>query len=70
MKGKGLIIAVLGVGAGLGGLIVGGQRATGREFAGIRSGLTEVRKDITDLRERMAQLEGLFESFTKREAMQ
>lgn len=54
MNGKALIVAVLGVGASLGGLIVSGQRATSREFAGIRSGSTEVRKDIGDLRERMA----------------
>ena len=70
MNGKGLIVAVLGVGVSLGGLIVSGQRATSREIAGIRSELTEVRKDIADLRERMARLEGLFEGFTKREAVQ
>ncbi len=30
-------------------------------------GLNEVRRDIADLRERMARLEGLFDGFTKRE---
>lgn len=30
----------------------------------------DVRRDIADLRERMARLEGLFEGFTKREAVQ
>ena len=30
-------------------------------------GLNEVRRDIADLRERMARLEGLFDGFKKRE---
>ena len=60
MNGKRPIIAMLGVGISLGGLIVNGQGSTIRELAGIRSEMTEIRKDIADLRERMARLEGLF----------
>lgn len=61
MNGKGLIIAIISVGVGLGGLIVNGQRSTNRAIA-------ELREDVADLRERMARLEGLFEGFTKRES--
>ena len=61
MNGKGLIFALLGVGISLGGLIINGQRSTSREIAGIRYEMTEIRKDIADLLERMARLEGLFE---------
>lgn len=61
MNGKGLIIAIISVGVGLGGLIVNGQRSTNRAIA-------ELREDVADLREGMARLEGLFEGFTKRES--
>ncbi len=47
-----LIVAVLGTGVTLAMLIVPGQR--------------EMRRDIAELRERMARLEGLFQGFTKR----
>ena len=50
-----VVIAMLG-------WIITDQRA-------LRSEVTEVRNDIADLRERMAKLEGLFEGFTKREAV-
>lgn len=69
MNGRGLIVAILAVGVSLGGLIINGQRSTSRAIAGIRTEMTEMRKDIADLRERMARLEGLFEGFTKREAV-
>ena len=73
MNGKGLIIAVISVGVGLGGLILHGQRRSSRDIADLRSEVaalrTEVHDDIADLRERMARLEGLFEGFTKREAV-
>lgn len=59
-------VAIVGVGATLGILIIGlasfvvtGQYSTGAAIA-------EVRRDVADLRERMARLEGLFEGFTKR----
>ena len=68
MNGKGMIIAIVSVGIGLGGLILNGQRSTSREIAGIRSELVAVREDIADLRERMARLEGLFEGHLSREA--
>lgn len=62
MNGKGVIIAILGVGVSLGGLIVNGQRSTSRDIAEIRSELAAVRRDIADLRERMARLEGRVET--------
>ena len=47
--------AVIGSALALAGLILNGQRS-----------VAEMRRDIADLRERMARLEGLFEGFTKR----
>lgn len=51
-----IIVAIVGTGLGTGtalGLL-------------IVPGLREMRRDISELRERMARLEGLFEGFTKR----
>ena len=48
------LVAILAVGIALAGLILPGQR--------------ELRRDVADLRERMARLEGLFEGFTNRSA--
>ena len=48
-----LIVAIIGTGAMLAGLIV--------------PSLRELRRDVADLRERMARIEGLFEGFTRRE---
>ena len=48
-----IVIAIFGTGIALGAIIVPGQHA--------------MRRDIADLRERMARLEGLFEGFTRRE---
>ena len=45
------LIAIIGVGVALAGLMIQGQRSMAR--------------DIADLRERMARLEGLFEGFTR-----
>lgn len=50
------LVAILAVGIALAGLILPGQR--------------ELRRDVADLRERMARLEGLFEGFTNRSAEQ
>ena len=50
----GIIVATIA----LAGALVPGQRAMRIEIA-------DIRKDIADLRERMARLEGLFEGFTK-----
>ena len=47
-----LIFTIVGVGLALGGLIV--------------PSLAVLRRDVADLRERMARLEGLFEGFTGR----
>ncbi|MDE0455770.1 MAG: hypothetical protein OXI15_00630 [Chromatiales bacterium] len=48
-----IVIAIVGTGLVLAGLIV--------------PSLRELRRDVADLRERMARLEGLFEGFTRRE---
>ncbi|MYA88415.1 MAG: hypothetical protein F4X97_08180 [Boseongicola sp. SB0662_bin_57] len=49
-------------------LTLGGTMiATGVALAAIiLPGLRELRRDVGDLRERMARLEGLFDGFTKR----
>lgn len=47
------MLTIIVVGVALAGVILPGQWAT--------------RRDIADLRERMARLEGLFEGFTQRE---
>ena len=60
MNGRGLIIAIIGVGISLGGLILNSQRSTHRAIA-------ELREDVAGLRERMARLEGLFEGYLNRE---
>ena len=49
-----IVIAILGTGIALAVLIV--------------PSLRELRRDVADLRERMARLEGLFEGFTRRES--
>ena len=49
-----IVIAILGTGIALAVLIV--------------PSLRELRRDVADLRERMARLEGLFERFTRRES--
>ena len=51
---SGEIIAILGVGIALAGLILNGQR-------GLRGGIAEVRSEVAQLREHMAHLEGLLE---------
>ena len=48
-----IVIAMIGTGVVLAGLIV--------------PSLRELRKDVADLRERMVRLEGLFEGFIRRE---
>ena len=46
-----LVVTIIGTGVTLGLILVPGQR--------------ELRRDVADLRERMARLEGLFEGFTR-----
>ena len=70
MKGKGLIVTVIGVGVALGGLIYGGQRSLEAAIAANGAAIRDVQEDVADLRERMARLEGLIEAFTKREGGQ
>ena len=48
------LIAIIGAATALAAVILPGQRA--------------MRRDLADLRERMARLEGLFEGFTRRES--
>ena len=50
-----IVIAIIGTGIALAVLIV--------------PSLRELRRDVADLRERMARLEGLFEGFTRRETV-
>ena len=54
-------IAIIGTAIALAAVILPGQYATRRDIAGLH-------RDIGDLRERMARLEGLFEGFTRRES--
>ena len=53
------MIAILGVGIALAGIILHAKRDTNRALA-------DLRKEMAELRERMARLEGLFEGFTGR----
>ena len=72
MNGRGLIVAVIGVGVSLGALMVGLHRTTAHAIADNRSAINDVRDDVSDLRERMARLEGrvdtLVDLFTAKEA--
>ena len=67
MNGKGLIIAIVSVGVALGGLTatLGGLMLTGQSR--MNGDIRSMQDDITDLRERMARLEGLFEGHLNRE---
>ena len=56
-----IVVAIIGTGIALGVLIVPSLRDLRRDIAGIH-------RDVADLRERMARLEGLFEGFTRRES--
>ena len=58
---SGEIIAILGVGVALAGLILTSVRGLRGEIAGLRSDLAEIRGEIGKFRERMAHLEGLLE---------
>ena len=53
-----IMVTVIGVAISLAAVIVPGQRAMRQEMG-------EMRRDIGDLRERMARIEGLFEGFTR-----
>ena len=55
-----IITAIILAGGALAGAILPGQYALQRDVAGLH-------RDIGDLRERMARLEGLLEGFTRRE---
>ena len=54
-----IIVSIVGTGLVL-------RRTIGLQLSGLRNDMTEVRRDVGDLRERMAKLEGLLEGFTKR----
>ena len=56
------IIAVIGAALALAAVILPSLHAMRRDIAGIH-------RDIADLRERMARIEGLFEGFTRRESV-
>lgn len=55
-----IVVAVIGTGIALAGLIVPSLRELRRDVAGMH-------RDMADLRERMARLEGLFEGFSRRD---
>ena len=55
-----IVVAIIGTGIVLAGLIVPSLRELRRDVGGIH-------RDMADLRERMARLEGLFEGFTRRD---
>ena len=55
-----IVIAIVGTGLVLAVLILPSLRDLRRDIAGIH-------RDVGDLRERMARLEGLFEGFTRRD---
>ena len=55
------IYAIIGAAIALAAVILPGQYAMRRDIAGLH-------RDIGDLRERMARLEGLFEGFTRQPA--
>ena len=54
------LIAIISAAIALAAAILPGQYAMRRDIAGLH-------RDIADLRERMARLEGLFEGFTRRD---
>ena len=74
------MIAILGVGIALAGIILHAKRDTNRALADIREEVADLRKEMVDLRmemtdlrkemtelcERIARLEGLFEGFAGR----
>lgn len=53
-----IMVTIIGTAIALAAVIVPGQRAMRQEMG-------EMRRDIGDLRERMARIEGLFEGFTR-----
>ena len=55
-----IVVAIIGTGMVLAGLIVPSLRELRRDVAGMH-------RDVADLRERMARLEGLFEGFSRRD---
>ena len=59
------LIAVLAVGATMVGVVVAVSGLMLSTLSDIRGELRDVHKDIGELRERMARLEGMFEGFTK-----
>ena len=70
MNGKGLIVAIVSVGIGLGALtaILGGLVLSGQSR--MHSDIRSLQKDVGELGERMARLEGLFEGHLDRDGSQ
>lgn len=64
-NGKALIVTVVGVGVALGGLIFNSQRSLESAIAANRTAIGDLQEDVSDLRERMARLEGLFDGHIK-----
>ena len=55
------LIAILGVGIALAGMLFTAHRATRSDIAKVTDHITELRRENGGLRERMAKLEGLLE---------
>ncbi len=55
-----IVVSIAGAGIALVAVIIRAQHATHRD-------ISEVLRDVADLRERMARLEGLFEGLIRRE---
>ena len=60
-----IVLTIIGTAIALASVIVPGQRAMRHEMNSVRREIGDVSRDLNDLRERMARLEGLFEGFTK-----
>ena len=55
------LIAIIGVGITLAGLILNGQHDLRKEINGLRKEINSLREEMNNLLERMAHLEGLLE---------
>ena len=60
------LIAIIGVGITLAGLILNGQHDLRKEINGLRKDINSLREEMNNLRERMAYLAGLLEGLPLR----
>ena len=64
------LLTIIAVGVALAGLILNGQRGLRGDIDILRGTVAKLESGMADLRERMARLEGLFEGFTGRRAVE